>query len=162
MNRKLKIFLTLSIILNLLLIGALGGFSYKRWQHHKPFEREMLSAEAQQVLRDTFTARRENMRETFAEARASRNALADILAADEFDPDAFDAAIAQKQVLTDRIMQAHIDGVRALALALPDDDRKKMARHLAGRLDPMSRKKHARRPAGNNGGRSADNPAATP
>lgn len=136
MSRKIKWALTLSVILNIALIGLIAGFSYKRLQGVSSFDKSVLSDPGRSVLKDAIAERRSAMMGHYQDARAARRALVEILSADEFDEEAFDQAAARSLSITGDVAAAHIDGIRALALALPAEDRKALARHLVRKLGP--------------------------
>lgn len=134
MNRKLKLFFTLSVLLNILMIGTMAGFLMKCNYRPGPDFRDMakLSAEGKALMDATFTKSHDEMGDVFNDARAARADVIDILTADTFDKPAFDKASAKLRKIQTRIMQRRVDTAAELSEKLKPEDRKLLAEWLAG------------------------------
>lgn len=150
MNRKLKIILTVSIILNLLLLGILGGFAYKASRYMPrldPDLRAQMSPEGRHLMARTFAESRREMGDTFRAAGNARTELQQILEAETFDPDAYQAASAELQRLQIRIMEERARRAGELAAELSAEDRKVTSRLLTSpRRGPSRAETHPRGP----------------
>ena len=98
MSRNIKIILSLSIILNLLLIGLVAGHAIKRASYHRePQEAieqvaDTLTTEKREMVQSVMQTMREQKREQHKAMREAREKLMDIFTAPEFDPEAFQQA----------------------------------------------------------------------
>ncbi len=79
MSKKIKILFTISIILNVVFMGLIGGFAYKVWYYmpmNHPDIRNNLSPEARTYMREQGEDMRGALREKFMEAKTIREGLA--------------------------------------------------------------------------------------
>ena len=93
MTKTMKIIFTLSILINLVLIGVVGGSFYK---HHKKYAHPIpkeLSAESRAELEDDMKASREKMRAQFKELKKYHGELRSVVTAEEFDIDAYNESV---------------------------------------------------------------------
>ena len=99
MSQKLKLFFTISVLLNLLLIGTLAGFLFRCNYHGGPSPAEMtkLSPEGKALMTESFQKSHDEMGDVFDQARAARADVITILQADTFDKKAFDGLGADDQ-----------------------------------------------------------------
>ena len=132
MTKNLKILLTISILANVLLAGALGGMVM---DHRKdmPWEKmkEGLSPESQELVTRMFQDNWKNMSSTMRQSVDNRDYLADVVRADEFDPKAFDEAVKRIRGVQDLISKKKTESTKDLLSQLPPDDRKKLADQVA-------------------------------
>jgi len=155
MSRKMKVIFTISVLLNVLFLGATMGIGYHRW-HDNPWQetKKDLSPQGRNVVASQFQAIRNDVRGLFVEGRQAHRALAKTLTADEFDSETFEKEAKALMDVQEKIMRHKIDTVKNLSEKLPEADRKKLARKLANSLiqDRVhDRKKGFKKPKGNQG-----------
>lgn len=132
MKRSTKIIFTGSLLLNLLLIGLVGGHVAKRWSDHSMAGiRAQLSPESRNVVGRTFQSTFREIRPLGQEARKARADMVKILSAKEFDQEAFDTAADKLKTLQGDIQDLKIDATREVASQLSVEDRRKMADRMA-------------------------------
>ena len=94
MTKCVKRCFTVSVVLNVLLFGVLGGHFFMMWQDHPWWEiKEELAPETQNYVAATFQNAFRDIREVGDEARKTRADLVKILSAEKFDEKAFDKQI---------------------------------------------------------------------
>ncbi|MCB1562008.1 MAG: periplasmic heavy metal sensor [Alphaproteobacteria bacterium] len=148
MNRRLKLFLTLSITLNVLLAGMIAGWSVQRWNAH-PWQavREELDPQSRNVVARVFQKARRDMHEQARIARAARKDMIATLKADTFDEQAFDKNLTRMREAQMEVMNRKAETVKELAMELSVSDRQKLAKHLVRALGGHERRIHrARKP----------------
>ncbi|MCB9989652.1 MAG: periplasmic heavy metal sensor [Rhodospirillales bacterium] len=134
MSRTFKIIFTLSVVLNLLLVGAVGSFALKmagRMPGHDPAFKEDLTPETRHLMARTFRERHDEIKTHIKKGQDSRKALMDVMAAEKFDPEAYDRAVEDLIAVKGEMMRGFAGTVRELAKDLPVEERKKLGRHLA-------------------------------
>jgi uncharacterized membrane protein len=132
MRKCVKGFFTVSLILNVLLLGLIGGHFYQMWQHHPWQEvRGDLKPENQNFVASTFQNSFRDIREVGDEARKVRAELVTILSAEKFDEKAFDAAIKKLAVTRNKIAAIKVKTTKDLAMKLSQEERAKMAERMA-------------------------------
>lgn len=132
MNKCAKGFFTASIVLNVFLIGAVGGHYYRMWQDHPWWEtREDLAPENQNLVAGTFQGAYREIREVGDEARKVRAEIVKILSAEKFDERAFDRQIKKLAVTRNKIAAIKIEATKELATKLSQEERVKIAERMA-------------------------------
>ena len=132
--RWVWIVLVLSLALNLVTIGAIGGKLYAGrhdgfWGGHRhssdgrAFMRS-LSAERREALKKIFREHRKNLKPYWRRARSARREAADVLREESFDKAKFEAALA-------KLHKSHLEARAASRPMIVD---------LAGKLNPEERK----------------------
>lgn len=149
MTRTMKILLTVSVLLNVLLVGALGGYAFNAYQNRLEHNRsihEGLSPEGLQFLDESFQRVRSEMKDNFKEARHLRKDMMDVMMAEEFDSERFDALAQEMMAMHTAMMQAKMETHKSLAEKLPASDRQQLARWLSkiGGSERSHRKKGIR------------------
>lgn len=129
---RMKTLLTLSVVLNVLLIGGFGGHIYKRWSSH-PWHavKQELSPETRNVIGRTFQSAFREIKPLGDEARKARADLVRILSADEFDEAAFDKAAEKISGVRSEMVAIKIQATKDAALQLSVEERRKMADRMA-------------------------------
>ncbi len=136
MNKKIKVVLTLSLILNIFLIGFIGGQIYKL-QHHKRIVNESragLSSDTKVLMRETFKNNRKLARSLFREANQKKKALIDIFTAEEFDEKAYDMVAEDLLRLGGEISKQRLEIFKELAVKLPQDERQALSKIVAVKM----------------------------
>lgn len=131
MRTGIKIIFTVSLLLNVLLAGAVGGHFYTKWREH-PWQEvhEELSPEARNHAARIFQSAFRQIREVGGEARKSRAELVKILSAKAFDAEAFDREAAKLAAARAEITTLKITATKEVAQALDSQERSKMARRM--------------------------------
>lgn len=130
MSRKYKIILTVSIILNVLLLGMTGGMMYKKWQWKRSnieIVQADFSPEARNLIARHFQEARNEMKDEFGKSRQRRKKLVDLLRAENFDQDEYDRTVEQMRDTQNELLERKMEMLKDLALALPPEDRKKIS-----------------------------------
>ena len=145
MSKKMKVLFTISIILNVLFIGLMVGH-FQKMKKHADWDqvKETLAPETRDILKDTFKDKWKDMRAAFKEMRENKQAMKDVLTAEDFDPVAYDA-VAEKMIeFNGTFMQGRIDTIKKIFAKLPKEERVKLADHtiekLTGRGHPRHKK----------------------
>ncbi len=132
MGKRIKILLISSLVLNVLVLGVVGGHVYKRWADHPWHQvKQELSPETRNVVGRTFQGAFREIRPLGNDARKARAELVKVLSAKEFDGDAFDK-VAQRLVDVRGDMAAlKIQATKDVASQLSVEERRKMADRMA-------------------------------
>ncbi len=132
---------TISILLNLLLIGVVGGMALRQPQKSWHEATKEMSPEAQHLMARTFQKSRRDMGAEIREMRAAKKALAKAVSAKEFDKKAYERAMKRLSVARAKMAEGRGEAIKELAAELPREERKK----LAGRLTRPFGGRHERR-----------------
>ena len=132
MNQKFKIILSVSVLLNLLLIGTVAGHAYKHWSSHPWHQVKVdLSPEGQNMAGRTFQSAFRDIRPLGQDARKVRGELVKILSAEEFDEAAFDKATEKMLSIRGEMKDKKIQAMKEVAMNLSLEDRRAMADRIA-------------------------------
>lgn len=129
MNRHLKIIFTLSILLNVLLIGVVAGAAYKRMDGPPRFEESRDPAFNHKMAKAMMEARK-GQEALFRQMRAARNDMNDALAADVFDEAAFDAASERLYKVQADMFRARNEATLKMAREMDAAERKELVAHF--------------------------------
>ncbi len=127
-TNAMKIIFTVSVILNVLLLGAAGGLAYKHGSD-KPYHaiHADMSPEGRNVVARAMQNAFRDGREVMQEARAIKKDIRAILTAPEFDAQAFDAKAEELHDIMSAMGHKRIDVTKDLAAQLSQEDRKVLA-----------------------------------
>lgn len=139
-QRRLRLFLIISLAANILLVGALAGsFATRAFWHHKmrvwglvPIYGEMMfKGEGMgRELRDAFEAHRGEIRAEARQLKEAHKNLRNIIAADSLDKEKLKAAFADLRARRGR-MEEKVQNILIEALAtMPAEKRAWVAEHL--------------------------------
>lgn len=132
MSKKFKIILTVSVLLNLVLIGVASGHVYKHWSSHPWHQvKKDLSPEARNIAGRTFQSAFREIRPLGDKARKARAEIVKILSAQEFDEAAFDKATAKMLSIRGDMKALKIQAMKDAAMKLSVEDRRKLANRMA-------------------------------
>lgn len=132
MKKRFKILLTASLLINVLLIGFVGGHIYRKWANHPWQEvKQELAPQTRNVVGRTFQSTFREIRPLGDEARKERASLVKILSAEEFDEAAFDKAVEHLTGLSEQMMALKIKATKEVAGELSVEERRKMADRMA-------------------------------
>lgn len=149
MRKSHKILFTLSVVLNLVLLGVVGGHMAKRY-HDTPWNemKETLAPQTRDLLKASFEGKREKIHALMREMREKKKNMEAIFSAPEFDVAAFDAAVADWQEFNKNTTQGKMESFKAIMAQLPQEERAKLAPRfvnvLTGSMDRKDKGKHAK------------------
>lgn len=134
MTRRIKYIFTVSVLLNLVLLGVVVG----HWSHHVPWnhdvgwaaEREALSPETKKVMREIFNERKEGIHRIFSQARHHKEAMRQAFTAEPFDADAYDRAAQEVKDISAEMSSHKLETFKRVAQRLPLAERKKLANKM--------------------------------
>ena len=140
MRKSTKIIFTLSILLNVVLIGVVVGGAAKQYKaHHWHKVKADLSPESRNIVARNFRAAHRDMADVRGKAQKVRKDMESIFKAEEFDEAAFDKAVKKMRALKEQMHERKIEAVKELAKSLPQEERKKMAGKLARSMELKKR-----------------------
>ncbi len=146
MSKPIKIIFTLSLLLNLALVGVSAGCLWKRHQHHGgPFSG--VSEETRALFRESFEARRGDMRGDIDSIRAVRTTLEGIITAPEFDRAAYNAQVEKVLNTRDKMGQRRADILGDVLEKLPAGERALIGKKITAKLTD-DRPRHGGKPRG--------------
>jgi uncharacterized membrane protein len=133
MSKRMKILFTISMVLNIVLIGVVAGSAYSMHHHwDRKFERKFghFSPEVKARIKDAFSDSRDEFHAFLTQAKEAREEMKDILNADPFDEAAYDAATEQLNQARLGMMQLKADKTKDIVKSLSVEERRQMAGHL--------------------------------
>ena len=131
MSKNIKILLSVSLLLNVLVIGAGAGMVYKKWSEHSwASARQDLEPETRNLVGRTFQSAFRDIRPLGNKARRARADMVKILSAKEFDAEKFDLVAQRLSKLSRQIRDKKIEATKAIALQLSAEERRKMAKRM--------------------------------
>ena len=151
MKKSVKIIFTLSIILNLLLLGLIGGHAMRVRGEPRPWDemKTALAPETLGVLKTTFKDKRKDIFPLFKEARNIKQQMKSIITAESFDLAAFDAQAKALQDLNVQFSEHRLEALRDILSQLPQAERAKLADHTVDKL--FGRPEYGRHKKGKHG-----------
>jgi uncharacterized membrane protein len=136
MTKTIKIIFTLSILLNLTLVGFVGADYYKKSEHHRmPFVMDENTHELVKKLKPS----REEMKQRMKEARESRKVLKSIIQAKEFDLNAYQNAMNKIMDQKDEMARARVNKMGETLSQLSQEDRISLSNHMIKKLSGQER-----------------------
>ncbi len=130
MNRHLKIFFTLSLLLNITLIGVVAGAAYKRWDDDGPRFSESRDPQFNHKMAKSMMEARKGQEPLFKEMRAAKGEINKVLAADMFDEAAFHAASEKMYAAQAAMFKARNEAMLNMAKDMSAEERKELAAHM--------------------------------
>jgi uncharacterized membrane protein len=132
MKKREKTLFTVSVLANILLAGALAGMiaDHPRDVAWDDIKKE-LSPPSQELVTKMFQDTWKDTGAVFRQSMDNRKYLADVVAADKFEPAKFDEAVKRLRGTQDLIAQKKIESTKELLGKLPTEDRKKLAERVA-------------------------------
>lgn len=131
MSKRIKILFTISVMLNVLLIGAHVGMTLERWQS-SPWYRayEDLKPETQNLVARSFQEAKKDMKANMEEFREARKDLTSILEAEVLDEDAYAAALERMEKAQDKMMLHKIEMMKGVMAQLPPEERERLSHRM--------------------------------
>ena len=133
MSKGLKIFLAVSVLLNVLLVGiVIGTFSHTFVGRMEKGKRSLLflkdlPPEKREMVLETMKDMRKQSRETKKKIMKMRDEVIDVFAAPEFDAALFDHKVAEMHALMGEITDEIADETKKIAAELNYEERKAIA-----------------------------------
>lgn len=142
MKKSIKIIFTLSLLLNLILMGVVGGGLYKKYERHTlPSE---FGENVRSTLKENVKKSRQEIRAQFKEMRQYSEALKEIINAPEFDQEAYKAITGKILEGKDRVARQKADVMGNTLAELSQEERQEISAHIIKRLGPKHGRKHKR------------------
>lgn len=159
MKRHLKIIFTVSVLLNVLLVGMLAGSCDKRWDgplsrmaesrdpqfDHKMGKAMMEARKGQQPLQDSL--------------KSAKKELHKVLAAETFDEAAFNAASEKMYKAQADLFKSRNEATLNMAKDMSPAERQEMAKHLQAMSERHERMKERWRERGEDSKKRGDKPS---
>lgn len=136
MSKTVKVIFTLSVMLNVLLLGLGGGYAYKK-MNDKPWHQAQknMPPDIQAMMEKNYQAMRANMETLNAQSQQAHEELGALLKSKQFDPQRFDQIASRISDLRKKMGDERMRATRTLVVQLSPEQRQKMADHFAGRWD---------------------------
>ncbi len=133
MSKHMKLFFTVSVVLNLILLGMMGGGAlHAHYEEKQKFDRKFggLPEEVKVKLKESFGEFREDINVSREEAKAARQQLKDSMNGETFNEDLYDAASNKLNRLRYEMMQHKAERTKAIIQDLPADQRRQLLGYL--------------------------------
>ena len=133
MSRKFKILLSVSLVLNVLLLGMMGGMLYKKhqWRQYRSVAvASDLSPEARNIVARNFQAAQRDMKNSFRRSKKARNDVIKLLKKDEVDEKRYERAIEALKKTQGDMIERKMEMLYQLSRELPPEERKKISEHF--------------------------------
>ena len=142
MSKTTKILFTLSIIANVLLLGAAGGMAFKDYKANAAWREanSQMSPEGREMMRTSFDRMHTEMAPMFNDMRDSRQKIRIILSKEQFDAVEFELAAQKYRDIRRQMGERMSEVTKQLAASLPAHDRQTMADHLVRGFDSKGKK----------------------
>ncbi len=129
MNRRLKIVFTLSVLLNVLLIGVVAGAAYKRMDDRHVSTQLRDPGMSSKMARAMLEARK-GQKETYQQMREARQELGKILSDPDFNEEKFIAASEKVNQAQEALFKARSAATLKIAKESSVEERQEMVRHM--------------------------------
>lgn len=137
MSRQFKFLFTLSILLNLLLVGIVAGHvSHRLFIQHEPYSEifsqiaDALPPEKRPIFEDAMKRADQDTAELHDQLAESRKQAANIMKADAFDKDAYLAQVQRINKLRAQLIERKAEAITEAAGKLSAEDRAAMTELL--------------------------------
>lgn len=130
MNKRMKVIFTLSVVLNVLLIGVVAGHIGQKYKQ-SPWEGASLSEEGQQKARAAFHEFTPLKKDIWAKKRE----MNDLLLAGEFDEAAYDALALEAAQLKQEMDLKRSAAMKGVLIDLSPEERKAFIEHMSKRIE---------------------------
>ncbi len=143
MKKNMKIIFTISLLLNVLLLGLLMGFGAKSW-HKYPRQnmvhsRPDLPPEIRETIKKSIQEAQANLKENREKLMSDSRKLTDIAAAEPFDVAAFEAAMNDIFKQQSAIEEYKRQSFLKVLSELPAAQREVLVQHFVAKLGRESR-----------------------
>ncbi len=142
MKKAIKIIFTVSVLLNIALIGVVGGHAFKKqkgYESHNKFEN--LSAETRDILEANRQKMRADKKGNWERKKQDREALQKIISADVFNRDEYNDAVGKMLDQRDDMMRSKAATMAEILDSLPQAEREELSKHIMRGLSGQKRHK---------------------
>ncbi len=139
MSKRLKICFTISILLNVLLMGGAAGVGYQMMADHSWHDIDM-SPQTRSLMKSAFEEKRKKIKVVMQKIHDHRDKLQALIVAPEFDPVAFDVAMREWVVFNNNVTDGKVTFVSNLLTQLSQEERRKVSEKFVDIL--TGNKKH--------------------
>lgn len=129
MNRRLKVVFTISVLLNMLLIGVLAGSCYKRMNGPGKFH-ERPPVMANSKLKQRMADARRDQEALHDQLKSEKRKLLDVLAAPNFNEEEFRQASERIDRAQEALFIARSETMLKMVKDMTTEERQDMARHM--------------------------------
>lgn len=133
MSKHMKLFFTVSVVLNLILLGMMGGGAlHAHYESEHKFDRKFggLPEDVKVKLKASFEEFREDIHASKEDAKAARQQLKNSMNGEAFDEDLYDAASDKLNKLRYEMMQHKAERTKTILQDLPADQRRQLLGYL--------------------------------
>ena len=134
MSKRMKLIFTISVLLNIVFIGAAAGM-FVRFCQDIPIPGTM-SPDARNFVARTYQNGREEVKPLIEEVKARRQKVEGILESDDFNRKAYDAAVDDLLETQGKIARHRADTMGKALSELSPEDRKKFSSEIINGLTP--------------------------
>ena len=132
MRKRFKILLGVSLLVNILFIGLVGGHIYHKTRSHPWHEaKKELSPEVRNIVGRNFQTAFRDIRPKVDQAKKARAALLDTLTAENFDEEKFDRDVERLMAIGEDIQLRKVEAIKEIAKQVPTEERQKMAEKMS-------------------------------
>lgn len=147
MSRRLKIIFTLSVLLNVLLIGVVAGACYKRMDGPPRFG-DSRDPQFNHKMAKAMMDARKGQEALFKDMKDAKKELVNVLAAPDFSEEAFLAASAKVEQAQEALSKARNEATLKMAKEMTLAERQQMAKHMQAMSERYKRHRDSDRPRG--------------
>lgn len=140
MSKRLKICFTISIVLNVLLMGSAAGIGYQMMAAGHSWRDVDMSPQTRNLMKNAFEEKRKRIKVVMQKIHDHRGKLQELIVAPEFDPVAFDAAMREWVVFNNSVTDGKVEFVSNLLTQLSQEERRKVSEKFVDIL--TGNKKH--------------------
>lgn len=130
MSKRMKIIFTVSVALNVLLLGVVAGHIGQKYKK-APWEGAALSEESQKKARQVFREFTPLKKDIWAKKRA----MNDLLLADEFDEAVYDSLAMEAAQLKQEIEIKRSAAMKDVLTELSPEERQALVEHMSKRIE---------------------------
>lgn len=134
MRKTLKIIFTVSLLLNLVLIGVGAGAAYKM-RANFALSPQPVSTEVRQKLKRSMKENRAEMRPLFKQMKENKKELRTILTAEEFDASAYRKSMENILDVKDKVARQRAVSMEKVLAELSPSERQKISERFLKRMD---------------------------
>lgn len=136
---RIKVIITISILLNAFTLGALTMFfinkNSEKNKTHRPFHAELDRRQNSDIFRKLRKLRKQN-RPYFKEIKEKRNDVLDTIAAEQFDEEEYDEKVQELALAHQAMFESMSSEMKSLAKESNHKERKKIAKFLKKHRPP--------------------------
>ena len=138
MNRRLKIIFTLSILLNVLLLGVVAGACYKRMDGPPRFAYG--DPQFDHKVAKAMMEARKGQEELYKDMKAAKKELTNVLGSPDFSEESFRAASDRVAKAQQALFNARNEATLKMAKEMTPEERQEMAKHMQAMSERHGRK----------------------